>query len=95
MRNSVDLKIKDEDWAPTGDESDPTSRLLISVYVNGVPHHLEAYAVKDDEEGYQTAVDSAYDSNLHGMFQVSEAEGRWETLEISGREYVLAMTPFC
>lgn len=96
---AVDLHIPDSAWEPCGGE-DPESRtrLHASVCVNGVHHHLEAYEVKvEDKNGIdmQVVVDSMFESNFEGMCMASEPDGRYQTVEIEGREYVLCMTPFC
>lgn len=93
-RTIVDIDILDSYWEPTGPEEDLTARLLTTVCVNGIHHHLEAYAVvvKDD---IQVVANSLFESNYEGLCQTSEPDGRYQVTEILGREYVLVMTPHC
>lgn len=47
-QNGVTLTISSDVWEPVGDcmsESDAQSRLLCSVYIHGVLHHLDAIEV--------------------------------------------------
>ena len=96
MSNRVihDLVIDDDEWEPTGSDDDLDSRLLLTVCVNGVNHHLEAYAVEVKED-IQVVRDSLFESNYEGMCMASEPDGRYQTTTIKGREYVLLMTPHC
>jgi hypothetical protein len=89
-----DLEVLDSQWEPTGPEEDLTARLLSTVCVNGIHHHLEAYAVKE-KDGIQVVVNDSFESNYEGMCQASEPDGRYQVVEILGREYVLLMTPHC
>jgi hypothetical protein len=91
----ISIDVPDNYWKPTGQEEDPTARLLTTVFVNGTPHHLEAYAVKDGIDYVQAVIDRAFESNYEGMCMASEPNGRYETTEIMGRDYVLMMTPHC
>ena len=95
MSTTFDLNIPDDDWAFSGPEGNEQSRLLACVCVNGIHHHLEAYQVKVDEEGIQAVADSSFESNYEGMCMASEPDGRYQTVEIHEREYVLVMTPYC
>lgn len=93
MSEGTELHIEDGDWAPAG-EKDLMTRLLTTVYINGVPHHLEAIAVEVEDDN-QKAADPAFESKFEGLCAMDEADGHYQTTEILGRKYVLAMTPFC
>ena len=85
------ITITDEQWESTGDEEDPSARILLreNVSINGTGFHLEGWAV--DDEGYA----------LYGEDDLSQiaagvgADGPFETVTIRGREYALVMTPHC
>ena len=97
MRNTFDTYIPEDAWEPTGVEEDTlSSRLSVTLFINGVPHHLEAYEVKINEKsGAQEPVDVVFESNIGGIGIVSEPDGPWHTVSIKGKEYVVVMTPFC
>jgi hypothetical protein len=90
----TDVDIPNSHWKLTGPMEDISSRLLHTVCVNGVHHHLEAFAVKV-KDGIQEVSSPLFESNYEGMCQASEPDGRYQTTEILGREYVLMMTPHC
>ncbi len=91
------ITIPPEAWEPTGsgdpakpeEGDDPTSRLLTSVWINGTPMHLEAYAVTD-EDG-QRAADEAFADDLASLQNIQDTSFR--TTTINEREYVLVATP--
>jgi hypothetical protein len=96
LQNIFELTIPDEAWEETGVEEDALdARLLTTVCINGVNHHLEAFQVETTEQGIQQAVDIAFEGNIGGICDVSEPDGHWQTVTIKGKEYALAMTPFC
>ncbi len=86
------LHIGDEEWTPTGDGDDPTSRLNATFDVNGLSMHLEAWAVKLDSSDIQRAVDPSF-CDLEGLYNVFE-DTCFDTLRIRGRDYVLVATPY-
>ena len=94
FERSVTVVIPDDAWEHTGPEDDPSARLLGSLVLYGCYHHLEAYAVIDDE-GTQSAAHPSFHENLDGMYAVGEPDKPFQTVEIKGREYVLTMTPYC
>lgn len=92
--NAKTLEIDDDWWEETGSDDDPSSRLLGSLCINGVYHHLEAYAVTE-KKGMQEAADLTFEEHVEGMFLVGQPDKAFQTVEIRGRQYVLTMTPFC
>jgi len=94
---TFELSIPDSQWEPCGvDDENFESRLATAVYINGVPHHLEAFQIKVNEKtGAQEAVDVAFEPNIGGICDVAEPDGHWQTVTIKDKEYVLVMTPFC
>lgn len=93
------LTIRDDDWDPIAPSDhgwdDPWSRILYrpGVTINGVGFHLEGWAVYDADDGTQTA---CYDDDgLGALHQGVGADGHWDTVTVRGREYVLAMSPYC
>jgi hypothetical protein len=95
FERAVVVDVPESAWEPTGSEEDPTSRLLAALVVCGYYHHLEAYAVKEDPEGYQQIADPLFSENFEGMCSLGGPDGPFQTITIKGREYVLAMTPYC
>lgn len=77
------ITISDDTWKPASDDG---SVLHASIYVNGCGMHLEAHAVKLDEQGCQAADgDSSYD-DLASAFDIN---GSHQEVTINGRQYVL------
>lgn len=95
FEKAVTVNIPVDAWQPNGPEDDPTSRLLSSLVIYGTYHHLEAYAVTEDENGIQVAAHPIFQSNLDGMYEVGEPDKAFECVTIGLRQYVLAMTPYC
>lgn len=74
-----------------GDDADPGAKLLGQIEIAGVPHHIEAWAVRDNEEtGEQEAIDpwTSYAEVSNAM-----TEGAGVTVNINGREYFMVVTP--
>ena len=97
MKPALEFTIDDSLWEESGvDDYDRTARLHATVCINGVFHHLEAFAVVENEKTHvQEAADTAFEDNNGGIYDVAEPDGHWQTVKIKGRDYVLAMTPFC
>ena len=92
----TDVHIPDDAWEATGSsEDDLETRLLAVLCINGTHHHLEAHEVKISEDDIQEVKDSTFESNYEGMCMASEPDGRYQTTEIRGKEYVLVATPYC
>lgn len=74
-----------------GEDDDPGAKLLGQVTIAGVPHHIEGWAVRDNEEtGEQEAI-----CDFTSYAEVSNAmtEGAGVTVNINGREYFMVVTP--
>lgn len=74
-----------------GEDEDPGAKLLGQLTIGGVPHHIEGWAVRENEEtGEQEAVSeyTSYEEVTNSM-----TEGAGVTVEINGREYFMVVTP--
>ena len=91
----MDIDVNAVRWEDVSDEdAKPGSRLLATLSFSGVSHHLEALEV-EDRNGLQLTVDGHWDDTLGDYYEASGADGPFSTVDISGRTYVLVMTPFC
>jgi hypothetical protein len=82
-------------WEEAGSDEDPASRLLATIWVEGIPCHLEALKVEWPEDGVQEVADPMFESNFQGMGYIYEG-GPFHTTTIEGWEgrYVFNLTPF-
>lgn len=76
----------------TGEAGDPTAELTCTVVVNGVSFHADAYAVVSTD-GCQEAAHPYHEGDLDAVYAAAHAEGRFDTVEIGGRDYVVVLTP--
>jgi hypothetical protein len=88
---TINIKVPDDAWQETGSEADTRSRLLTTIVVNGCFMHLEAYAVADEGD-LQSFADLPYFELEEEAF-FSLTTGATDTVEITGREYLLVATP--
>lgn len=91
---SVDLST----WQETGDDgngSDPKSRLLGTLTINGVRHHIEAIQVEEDADGIQNAASPAWASYFDELYTAFGGDGAMQTVEFNGRSYALFVSPYC
>ena len=80
-------------WDECGHESDLSARLLSHVRIAGLDMHLEAWAVEDDGDGVQQAVETTMRGDAFGTIcDIMDTD--FETVTINGREYVLIATPY-
>lgn len=92
------LHIPEEAWEPcgpeedTGEPGDPAAELTCTVTVNGVSFHADAYAVVSAELGLEAAHPD-FEEDLDRVYAAAHVEGRFDTVEIAGREYVVILTP--
>lgn len=89
--NHPTITIPDEAWAKSGSDEDETSRLLATLIINGVHMHLEAYALKPDQDE-QTFADPEFSDVDECFFRITDTAT--EKVTIMGREYVLLATPY-
>lgn len=75
---------------PVGDPT-PHARLLGTVEIAGVLHHVEAVEVRE-QDGVQCAADPAMEEALTNVSRI--VGGRMASVKIDGRDYVLCVTPF-
>jgi hypothetical protein len=90
MSQHFSIEIPREAWWWEGEGK---SRGFVTLYVNGVPLHLEAWRVERDHDGAQLPVvyPDAFDALVTGF----GPDGPFQTLNIGGEEYVLFASPFC
>lgn len=87
------LTIPEDAWEPQEpDGTDPWGRILAAFTVNGHPLHLEAWAVADNQEGIQEVTE--YPDNLDHISAISGDGGRFRTITVKGREYMLVAYSF-
>lgn len=77
---------------PVGDDEDPTSRLIGSIWIGDLPFHVTAIAVVDDD-GFQRAAAEGDDELLDFFTAAFQPDGGWMATEIDGRDYVLFLEP--
>jgi hypothetical protein len=77
-------------WEACG-ESNPFTRLLATIYVNGCAMHLEAREVtlNTDEQGF---VD--YPEDYESLCNLYCPDGSFQTFELNGRTYLPFAVPF-
>lgn len=104
------LDIAADDWEPSGDDDDVTSRLHLRpmLHIAGVPIHLEAHAVHMEPEGVH---DGGFVSHtqepdhpwgeevVNAIYQLGGGDKPLTTTDITidgrTREYVLIAYPHC
>jgi len=92
------LHIPEDAWEAcgpeedTGEPGDPTAELTCTVVVNGVSFHADAYAVVSADFGL-AAAHPDHERDLDAVYAAAHAEGRFDTVEIGGRDYVMVLTP--
>lgn len=95
MTMGIDVEIPDQLWE---DVRGDRSFLKSSLWLNGVPLHLEAVSVSESEGGILSACVEEDEDRLSALEQMYAA--RWTTLEIAGpdgaapRPYVIYAVPF-
>lgn len=92
------LEINVGDFEQTGPEERLESRLLATVSVFGIPHHLELIEVESDSDGVQTAVYERYagwgSNALDHLSAYDGGDGPYQEIELGDRRYIAVMTPF-
>lgn len=92
--DEFDLTIPDHSWESTDDH-----RLLATLYINGIPHHLEAIEVDPDQLAHESGgfiqpVNDAFSDSIDAMGVINGGEAYFHTTMINGKPYVLNMTPY-
>lgn len=85
-------------WEHTGDDgegSDPKSRLLGTLTINGVHHHIEAIQVVVDDEDCQQAASPVWRSLFDELYAANSCDGAVQTVSYDGRDYALFLSPYC
>lgn len=78
-------------WEPIG-ETDPFTRLLSTIWVNGCAMHLEARQIKTGTE-FQEVVE--FPEDYENLCRLYGPDGAWfQTFELDGRTYVPFAVPF-
>ncbi len=93
--NGKHIGVEELDLEYTGDDfddRDEKTRMLGTLVIAGVSHHVELIQVEVDNEGIQKAV-GPYDETLDAIANI-DCDGGWATIEVEGREYVACMTPY-
>lgn len=97
-RRGVALDIPRVAWAEVGDwneSGDPKSRMLASVYVYGVLHHLDAIEVTENDHGEIRAANPDWEEMLDSIWRGFDPGDQYETVTIDDRKYLLFMSPSC
>ena len=76
---------------PIGPEYDPKMRLMGTVEILGVPHHVNAEEVVE-RDSEQVSHDDDQDTYVNEIQLI--VGGRGHTVRIDGRDYLIAITPY-
>lgn len=91
----IQVRFPDLQWEPNDAMDDPGAQLRGPVLVvNGLPLHMEAWAVTYDEEGMQQGAEEWVD-DFEKLHEAVHADGSFSTMTLNGREYIVICTPFC
>lgn len=78
--------------APDFTEED--GRLLATVYLYGIPHHLEAIPVKSDDNASDSGTTAMADNVMDAMHRGFEPDGPFCSVTIREKEYCLFLSPY-
>lgn len=96
MTTEFRLAIPDDVWEPNGDlTDDPRACLFATLRINGVSHHLEAWAVTTIDGYSQHADHPEYTESFEQLHDAVSADGNFETTRIADRDYILVASPYC
>lgn len=93
--NVVTVTFPEHQWELNDALDDPTACLRGPILIiNGLPMHLEAWAVDYDEAGIQQPADE-YAEDYEKLHEAVHADGSFNTISIRGRDYIVVASPFC
>jgi hypothetical protein len=96
MTEEFHLDIPDEVWEENPDFDNPSDRLAVTLYVNGVyPMHFEAWAVTYDQDRFIQHLPDWDDTELDDLHAAVHGDGSFRTITIRDREYILVAFPYC
>lgn len=82
-------------WEPNDGMEDTTAHLHGPTFVlNGLPMHMEAWAVTEDENGIQSATWEWAD-DYDQLAEAVHADRAFSTIKIGDRDYIVIMRPHC
>jgi len=92
----MNIDLSDVTWEDISlDQTLPRSRLLATVTLDGVHHHLEAIQVQSGESKFsQAAACALCDDILKRYDAVDPDGGSFSTVQIDGHAYAIFLTPF-
>lgn len=86
--------IPEGHWDCRGTDDDPTDRLGCAIHINNTPMHVEAFAVKLEDER-QVWDSPCGEALLDAIDEHTGYPGEpLYTWNIKGRDYVIVLTPF-
>lgn len=81
-----------EGLEPIASEGYPQARMLGTVEIEGVPHHVEAIEVTEGADGQQRPVAPPELSIYDELAEITD--GAMASVAYRGRRYVLGITPY-
>lgn len=90
---TTELALDQITWKAEGSEDDPRARLHARLMIGSLRMHLTAVAVHEDEDGELVADLDPGDDELSELRDF--AGGKFTTLTMNDREYVLYALPHC
>lgn len=91
----MNIELVDIEWEDISfDTSLPRSRLLATVQIAGIDHHLEAIQVEGLNPSDQQATCPDCEDILRRYDAVDSDGGAFSTVDIDGRDYAVFLTPF-
>lgn len=95
--SEYELEVDLSKWEPSGceehDEQGGWCRLLATLYINAIPHHMEAIAAHIADDGMLVADCSTYEQSLDAMCVINGAVSD-HFIEHEGRTYLVDVVPF-
>lgn len=89
------LIIPDSAWEENGYPGDDKSRLLTTVWLNGMLCHVDAIRVVV-KNGLMEAEEPMWEDEFDALYLAAHADGHFHTTTIGDwGEYVIFVSPFC